>query len=53
MKKKNNNRVGIPSEDKILYGIVYTVMILLLITILYFRGAGIRLLRLLLRERSS
>lgn len=35
MKKKNNNRVGIPSEDKILYGIVYTVMILLLITILY------------------
>ena len=35
MKKKINNRVGIPREDKILYGIVYTVMTLFLITILY------------------
>lgn len=35
MKKKISNRVGIPREDKLMYGIIYTVMSLLLITILY------------------
>ena len=35
MKKKNDNRVGIPREDKIMYGIIYAVMSLLLVIILY------------------
>ena len=35
MKKNISNRVGIPREDKIMYGIIYTVMTLLLVIILY------------------
>ena len=34
-KKSNSNKVGIPREDKIMYGIVYAVMILILVIIIY------------------
>ena len=35
MKTNKRNAVGIPREDKIMYGIIYAVMSLLLVIILY------------------
>lgn len=34
-RKANTNNVGIPREDKIMYGIIYVVIIALLVTVIY------------------